>query len=104
MKMYRVSVQDTPDKAEQAIRLLEKVFRWRYNVHGVHRDASAIDRETGELKITVSLRAKWMDTPNMIGLFPEYTPEGIYRAWMRLVSKDSMLDNAWIFPMEMIEG
>lgn len=104
MNMYRVSVQDTPDRAEQAIRLLEKVFRWRYNVHGVHRDASAIDRETGELRITVTLRAKWMESPNMISLFPEYTPEGIYRTWLRLISRDSTLDNAWIFPMEKVEG
>ncbi len=100
MKTYTVTVMDTPENAEKAVRLLDRIFRWRYNVHGVKREMSAFNRETGELSITVSLTAVWMDSPQMQYLFPEYQIDGIQRTWYRLMNRVRALDNTYIGKME----
>lgn len=100
MKQYVVTVMDKPENAERAVRLLDRVFRWRYNVHGVKRMASAFDRATGELSITVSLTADWMASPRMQYLFPEYQIDGIKRAWYALMERETALDNTYIGKME----
>ena len=99
-KQYTVTVMDTPENAERAVRLLDRAFRWRYNVHGVKRIASAFNRATGELSIVVSLTADWMDSPRMQDLFPEYQIDGIRRAWYRLMARETALDNTYIGKME----
>ena len=99
-KQYTVTVMDTPQNAERAVRLLDRAFRWRYNVHGVKRMTSAFHRATGELSIMVSLTADWMDSPRMQDLFPEYQIDGIRRAWYRLMARETALDNTYIGKME----
>lgn len=99
-KQYTITVMDTPENAERAIRLLDRAFRWRYNVHGVKRKASTFSRETGELSITVSLTADWMDSPRMQCLFPEYQIDGIKHTWYALMARETALDNTYIGKME----
>lgn len=99
-KQYIVTVMDTPENAERAIQLLDRVFRWRYNVHGVKRMTSAFNRVTGELSITVSLTADWMDSPRIQYLFPEYQIDGIKRTWYALMARETALDNTYIRKME----
>lgn len=104
VKAYTVTIMDKPEQAEQAARLLDKVFRWRYNVHGVKRLESAYNRKTGELSITVALVANWYDSPRMIYLFPEYTPEGIFRTWCRYMARFHELDDSYISELHEEEG
>lgn len=99
-KQYTVTVMDIPENAERAIRLLDRVFRWRYNVYGVQRKTSTFDRKTGELSITVSLIANWIDSPRMQHLFPEYQINGIERTWHALMARENALDNTYIEKME----
>lgn len=99
-KQYTVTVMDIPENAERAVQLLDRVFRWRYNVHGVKRLTSAFDRTTGELSIVVSLTADWMDSPQMQRLFPEYQIDGIKRTWYALMDRETALDNTYIGKME----
>lgn len=95
-KQYTITVMDTPENAERAIRLLDRVFRWRYNVHGVKRITSAFNRVTRELSITVSLTTNWMDSPRMQYLFPEYQIDGIKYTWYRLMAREEILENIYI--------
>lgn len=99
-KQYIVTVMDMPENAERAVRLLDKVFRSRYNVHGVKRMTSAFDRATGELSITVGLLADWTDSPRMQYLFPDYKIDGIKRTWYALMARETALDNTYIGKME----
>jgi len=103
-KTYIVSVQGTPETAERAVKLLDRVFRWRYNVHGTKRLASVFDRSTSEITITVALTADWMDSPRMQCLFPEYTIDGIRRNWYYLVNQEHDLDDVAINKMVEFEG
>ena len=99
-KTYTVNVQGTPETAERAVRLLDRVFRSRYNVHGVKRMASAFNRATKTLFITVNLTADWMDSPRMQNLFPEYTLSGIKRTWYTMMAKEPALDDTYIGEIE----
>ena len=103
-KTYTVSVQGTPETAERTVKLLDRVFRWRYNVHGTKRLASAFDRSTGEITITVALTADWMDSPRMQYLFPEYQIDGIRRNWYYLMNREHDLDNVAINKMVELKG
>ena len=99
-KTYTINVQGTPETAERAVRLLDRVFRSRYNVHGIRRMASAFDRATKTLSITVNMTADWMDSPRMRNLFPEYQPSGIKRTWYTMMAKESALDDTYIREIE----
>lgn len=92
-KTYIVSVQGTPETAERAVKLLDRVFRWRYNVHGVYRERSAYDAVVDTLTIDVLLTADWMDSPRMQYLFPEYSVEGIRKTWYYLMNREHALDD-----------
>lgn len=103
-KTYIVSVQGTPETAERAIKLLDRVFRWRYNVHGVYRERSAYDAVVDTLTIDVLLTANWMDSPMMQYLFPEYAPQGIIRSWYRLMDREHALDDVAVGELVEVQG
>ena len=103
-KTYIVSVQGTPETAERAIRLLDRVFRWRYNVHGTYRYRSSYDAVVDTLTIDVTLTADWMDSPNMRRLFPEYTPQGIVRTWYHLMNREPALQDVIVGCMVETQG
>lgn len=103
-KTYIVSVQGTPETAERAIKLLDRVFRWRYNVYGVYRERSAYDAVVDTLTIDVLLTADWMDSPRMQYLFPEYMPKGIVRTWYRLMAREHALDDVVIGELVEVQG
>lgn len=92
-KTYIVSVQGTPETAERAIKLLDRVFRWRYNVYGVYRERSSYDPAVDTLTIDVLLTARWMDSERMQYLFPEFQPQGIYRTWLKVLNREPALDD-----------
>jgi len=92
-KTYIVSVQGTPENAERAIKLLDKVFRLRYNVYGVYRYRSSYDAVTDTLTIDVLLTADWMDSPWMRNMYPEYSIQGIRRTWYCLMNREHPLDD-----------
>ena len=102
-KTYIVSVQGTPETAERAIKLLDRAFRWRYNVHGVRRERSSYDAVVDTLTIDVTLTADWMDSPKMSYIFPEYTLDGIRRTWYALMNREHELDDVYIGHMEEIK-
>ena len=103
-KTFIVSVQGTPETAERAVKLLDRVLRWRYNVHGVYRDRSSYDAVVDTLTIDVMLTADWMDSPRMRYLFPEYTVDGIRRTWYHLMSREPALDDVVVGRMEETQG
>ena len=92
-KTYIVSIQGTPETAERAVKLLDRVFRLRYNVYGVYRERSSYDAAADALTIDVLLIANWMDSPRMQVLFPEYTIAGIRRTWYHLMDGEHALDD-----------
>lgn len=103
-KNYIISIIGTPETAEQAVRLLERVFRWRYNVHGVYRYRSSYDAVTDSLTIDVMLIADWMDSPQMRRLFPEYTPQGIIRTWYHVMNRVHVLQDVIIGSLVETQG
>lgn len=103
-KTYCVSVQGTPETAEQAVRLLDRVFRWRYNVHGTYRERSAYDATVDVLTIDLLLTANWMDSPRMKELFPEFQAQGIYRTWCHLLDRNHELDDVLIGDLVELKG
>lgn len=103
-KTYIVSVQGTPETAERAIRLLDRVLRWRYNVHGVYRARSSYDAMVNTLTIDVLLTANWMDSDRMKYLFPEYTPQGIVQTWYRLMNREPALDDVAVGHLTETQG
>lgn len=103
-KTYILSIEGNPAGAERGIRLLEKIFRWRYNVHGVYRERSAYDRVTDTLTIDVLLTADWMDNDRMRALFPEYTVNGIQRTWYRLMARERVCDDVVCGHIAEIQG
>lgn len=103
-KTYIVSVQGTPETAERAVKLLDRVFRWRYNVYGVYRERSSYDAVVDTMTIDVLLTADWSDSPRMQYLFPEYTIDGICRTWYRLMSHEHALDDVVVGHMVETQG
>lgn len=103
-KTYIVSVQGTPETAERAIKLLDRVFRWRYNVHGTYRYRSSYDAVVDTLTIDVLLTADWMDSDRMKFLFPEYQPKGIVKTWYRLMAREHALDDVVVGCMVETQG
>lgn len=104
MEAYKIRVQGTPETTERAIRLLDRVFRWRYNVYGSRRIGSGYDAEAQEYYIEVLLIADWMNSPKMVYLFPEYTADGIFHTWNRLTCREHELDDLYISEMTKVEG
>ena len=91
MKCY---LEGTPEQVEQAIRLADKGFRSAYNVYGVRRMATGYDRESGMYHATIAWEpAQWTVFGN---LFPEYTPRGVYGAWLNRVSRFRELDELFV--------
>ena len=103
-KTFIVSVQGTPETAEQAIRLLDRAFRQKYNVYGVYRDRSSYDVVTDTLTIDALLTADWMDSPRMQYLFPEYLPQGIIRTWYKLMERNRALDDVVVGHLTETQG
>lgn len=103
-KTYIVSVQGMPETAERAIKLLDRIFRKRYNVYGVYRERSSYDPVVDTLTIDVLLTADWMDSPNMRRLFPEYTPQGIVRTWYHVMNREPALQDVIIGNMVATQG
>ena len=103
-KSYIISIIGTPETAEQAVRLLEQVFRSRYNVYGVYRYRSSYDAVVDTLTIDVMLTADWMDTPRARSLFPEYTPWGIIRTWYHVMNRVRVLHDVIIGTLRETQG
>lgn len=103
-KTYIISIIGTPETVEQAVRLLERVFRWRYNVYGVYRYRSSYDAVVDSLTIDVMLTADWMDSPRMRSLFPEYTPQGIIRTWYHVMNRVHVLQDVIVGSLVETQG
>lgn len=101
LKTFLISVQGAPEATERAVKLLDRVFRWRYNVHGVYRLRSSHDITTDIMTIDVLMTANWMDSPFMQYMYPHFQPDGIVRTWYRLMNRESALDD--VVASEMIE-
>lgn len=103
-KTFYISVQGTPEAAERAVKLLDRVFRWRYNVYGIYRKSSSYDAVVDELTIEVLLTANWMDSPRMQYLFPEFQPKGVIKTWYRVMAREHALDDVAVSELVETEG
>ena len=99
-RTYIISVQGTPESAERAVKMLDRIFRQRYNVYGVYRDRSAYDAVVDCYTIDVLLTADWSDDR----LTPEYRPTAIYKAWINRLMDDPAWNDMVIGNMVECEG
>lgn len=91
----------TNEAVETAIRVFDRVFRARYNVHGGHREGSYKTAD-GEYTVIMSYTANWMDSPRMTYLFPEYSAKGIERTYDHLTRNLPDTPN-WYFYADVIK-
>lgn len=94
VKKYMKQFWGDPEAVEAAIRVMDQVFRRRYNVYGGRREYTGKDPE-GNYTVVMSYTADWVDHPYMLQLFPEYPFRSIERSANRLCGRRPWAEAFW---------